>query len=50
VTAVRVRTYTLAARAALVLGLVLSLVACGSGDQSLRAWIHRIETEPPAPK
>jgi type IV pilus assembly protein PilP len=49
VTAVRVRTYTLAARAALVLGLVLSLAACGSGDQSLRAWIHRIETEPPAP-
>jgi type IV pilus assembly protein PilP len=45
----RARAYTLATRTALVLGLVLSLAACGSRNESLRAWVHRIETEPPVP-
>jgi type IV pilus assembly protein PilP len=38
-----------AVRVAFALVLVLALTACGSGGESLSAWVHHVETEPPVP-
>lgn len=41
--------WTRAGRGALLLALVLPLAGCGGGNGSLRAWMQRVENEPPLP-